>query len=105
MITVTELHSERLILRALGAEDAPAVLEYHRRCWPFVAPWSPQVAPQFFTVEGQRARLEAERTARLVGGGVRFYLLRQAQPAGLIIGDLHFSSNRPRRLPVLLRGL
>jgi ribosomal-protein-alanine N-acetyltransferase len=92
MISIAEIYSERLILRSLGPEEAPAVLEYHRRCWPFVAPWSPLVDAQFFTVEGQRARLESERSARLVGSGVRFYLFPQAQPAGPIIGDLHFSS-------------
>ncbi|MBX0326308.1 GNAT family N-acetyltransferase, partial [Oscillochloris sp. ZM17-4] len=92
MITITELQSERLILRALGADDAPAVLEYHRRCWPSVAPWMPLVEPQFFTVEAHRARLESERTSRLVGSAVRFYLFRQSDPAGPIIGDLNFSS-------------
>jgi ribosomal-protein-alanine N-acetyltransferase len=92
MITVSEMHSERLILRVLDAEDAPAVLEYHRRCWSFVAPWSQLVDAQFFTVAAQRNRLDTERNARLVGGGVHFYLFRQSQPAGPIIGDLHFSS-------------
>jgi ribosomal-protein-alanine N-acetyltransferase len=92
MISVAEIRSERLILRVLGAEDAQAVLEFHQRCWPFAAPWSPLVNAQFFTVEGQRARLEAERSARLIDNGVRFYLFRQAEPAGPIIGDLHFSS-------------
>jgi ribosomal-protein-alanine N-acetyltransferase len=92
MITVAELQSERLILRTLGADDAPAVLEYHQRCWPFVAPWSPRVDAEFFTLAGQHARLETERTSRMVGSGVRFYLFRRDDPAGPIVGDLHFSS-------------
>lgn len=92
MIPVTELRSERLVLRALNAADAPAVLEYHRRCWPFVAPWSPLIDARFFTVEFQRERLESEWTTRLTGGGIRFYLSSRADPEGPILGDLHFSS-------------
>lgn len=90
MITVAELHSARLILRTLGADEAQAVLEYHIRCWPFVAPWSPLVDAHFFTLDAQRARLEGERSLRLVGSGVRFYFFQQSKPAGPIIGDLHF---------------
>lgn len=92
MITVAELRSERLVLRVLNADDAPAVLEYHRRCWPFVASWSPLVDARFFTVEAQRERLEAERAARISGSGIRFYLFPLTDPAGPIVGDLHFSS-------------
>lgn len=92
MIVVRELESERLALRALGADDAPAVLAYHQSCWPFVAPWNPLVDPSFFTLEGQRARLEAEQQARQAGAGVRFYLFARESPAGPILGDLHFSN-------------
>lgn len=92
MILVTELESERLILRTLDTGEAQAVLEYHQRCWPFVAAWHPLVEREFFSLEGQRARLESERTSRLVGSGVRFYLFLRAEPTGPIIGDLNFSS-------------
>lgn len=92
MITVTELRSARLALRVLNAADAPAVLAYHQRCWPFVAPWSPLVDARFFTLEAQRERLDAERATRLAGGGVRFYLFALDEPHGQILGDLHFSA-------------
>ncbi|NTV64219.1 MAG: GNAT family N-acetyltransferase [Oscillochloris sp.] len=91
MITSDELLSERLIMRTLGAEDAQVVVDYHQRCWPFVAPWHPQVDTEFFTLNGQRARLETERTSRLVGSAMRFYLFLRTKPSGPIIGDLHFS--------------
>jgi ribosomal-protein-alanine N-acetyltransferase len=92
MIGSAELQTQRLLLRTLDPADAPEVLGYQQRAWPFVGQWQPLPDAQFFTVEGQRARLEAELAARESGAGVRFFIFQRERPAGPIIGDLNLSN-------------
>lgn len=88
MDAVIRLNTERLQVSTLDPADAQLVLDYHLRCWPFVAAWSPLVGEDFFTLAAQRSRLEKEQTIRKAGSGVRFFIHLENQ----LVGDVHLST-------------
>jgi ribosomal-protein-alanine N-acetyltransferase len=54
-----ELQGERIVLRHLAANDAPAVLAFMKENREFFEQWEPSRENGFFTVNGQAADIEA----------------------------------------------
>jgi ribosomal-protein-alanine N-acetyltransferase len=87
------LSSERLLLCTLGPEAAPQVLDYLVRNEEFARPWSPLAAPDFFTLEAQRARLEREQQLRAARSQYRLWIFaRDDAERRRILGDLALSN-------------
>lgn len=87
------LTSQRLLLSSLEPTAAPLVLDYLVRNHEFVRVWSPIAPPDFFTLEGQRARLERERQLRAERAQFRLWLFaRDDARREHILGDLSLSN-------------
>lgn len=87
------LSSERLLLSTLGPEAAQQVLDYLVRNEEFSRPWNPLPAPDYFTLETQRVRLEREQYMRAGQNQYRFWLFaRDDTQRRHILGDLALSN-------------
>jgi ribosomal-protein-alanine N-acetyltransferase len=54
-----ELRGERIVMRTLGEEDAPALLAFVRENRGFLEQWEPSREEGFFTADAQRADIAA----------------------------------------------
>jgi ribosomal-protein-alanine N-acetyltransferase len=54
-----ELQGERIVLRHLDADDAPALLVFMKENRAFLEQWEPVREPGFFTLDAQAADIEA----------------------------------------------
>ncbi len=59
----TRVAGDGTLIRALGPDDAHAMLELRLRNRDFLAPWDPERPSAFFTLSGQRAVLADHRDA------------------------------------------
>ena len=93
MITpLTELATERLLLRASAVGLAPAVADFMTRNREAHAPWNPPLADAVFSVEGQSERLTAAAKAEAAGTQVGWWLTLPGDgPEPRVIGNVRLS--------------
>ncbi|MCB0503596.1 MAG: GNAT family N-acetyltransferase [Bacteroidetes bacterium] len=82
-----ELETTRLILKALQAEHADLVLQYHLSNRAFVQEWSPIRKEEFFTLEYHQKNLEQNVSDHLL----RLFLFKKDNPS-TVIGDIGYSN-------------
>lgn len=90
MTPLTELHTERLVLRASDPALAGKLAAYHRRNRDSHAPWNPPMPESIFTTPGQRARLATAAQAEADGTQIGWWLSPQ-DDAAQVIGHVRFS--------------
>lgn len=88
--TPTELHTERLVLRASDPAFAEAAADYYARNREAHARWNPPQAESMFSVEGQRERLAGAAETIAAGTLVGWWLFTRAEPARAL-GQIHVS--------------
>ncbi|PIQ23061.1 30S ribosomal protein S5 alanine N-acetyltransferase [bacterium (Candidatus Blackallbacteria) CG17_big_fil_post_rev_8_21_14_2_50_48_46] len=92
-IRALRIQTPRLILRPLGPEFAPQVLDYHHRNRACFKPWNPRVGTKFFTQEFHRQRLENELQESQAGRLLRLSIFEaQDQNFERVIGHLSLSN-------------
>ncbi len=85
------LETERLLLRALGPEDAPRLLQYVVENREWLAPWEPSHPGSYFTLEGQRSILRHCLEDRRAGAGVLLGIFEREAENGLLRGRISIS--------------
>lgn len=90
MSAPTELHSERLLLRAPTLALADAVLDYQLRNRAHFARWDPPLPDGFFERDGTAERLAQGEQAFAAGSAWRYWFAMRDRPTHLI-GQVHFS--------------
>lgn len=90
MSAPTELHSERLLLRAPTPALADAVLDYQLRNRAHFAPWDPPYPAGFFERAGTAERLLQGEQAFAAGAAWRYWICPVEAPTR-VIGTVHFS--------------
>ncbi|HEU5013543.1 MAG TPA: GNAT family protein [Roseiflexaceae bacterium] len=87
------LHTERLTLRTLDPACAPQVFGYLWRNRAFFEPWSPTFSADYFTIDGQQARLARDLQLLRDDRAVRLWFFRKEDEAcQRIIGDAALSN-------------
>ncbi len=87
------LHTARLALRTLDPAFAPKVFGYVWRNRAFFEPWSPTFSADYFTIDGQHARLAHDLQLLHEDRAVRLWLFRQEDEAcERVIGDVALSN-------------
>lgn len=83
-MSVLKLHTERLTLRPLAADEADAALQFERRNRRFLQPWEPLRDPEYFTLGYQRFLLEDDARLLAAGRGIRLWLFADERLAGSV---------------------
>ena len=78
-----------IITRVVTIEDAPALAELCRVNRAFLAPWEPIRTDDYFTVEGQRADIQAALDRQAYGTGVPHVILDRS---GRLVGRITLNS-------------
>jgi len=87
------LDTERLSLRIPGPDAAPRALTYVLANRSRLALWDPPRSERYFTLEGQRERLEKGLAEWRAGASARFYLYESGRASdGPVIGTCHLSA-------------
>ena len=81
--------TDRLILKLLGEDDAPAVLQFYKQNRNVFEPYETIHPEQFYTVAYQRTLMNCELSLTLKHSLIRFYIFRRENPDE-IIGTLCF---------------
>ncbi len=76
--------TDRLILRLLGEEEAPAVLQFYRKNRAVFEPYEAIHPEQFYTESYQRTLLNCELSLTLKHSLIRFYVFRRENPDEII---------------------
>lgn len=76
--------TDRLILRLLGEEEAPAVLQFYRKNRAVFEPYEAIHPEQFYTESYQRTLLNYELSLTLKHNLIRFYVFRRENPDEII---------------------
>ena len=76
--------TDRLILRLLGEEEAPAVLQFYRKNRAVFEPYEAIHPEQFYTESYQRTLLNCELSLTLKHSLIRFYVFRKENPDEII---------------------
>ena len=76
--------TDRLILRLLGEEEAPAVLQFYRKNRAVFEPYEAIHPEQFYTESYQRTLLNCELSLTLKHNLIRFYIFRRENPDEII---------------------
>lgn len=84
-----ELTTDRLILKVLSAEDAPAVFDFYMRNKGLFEKYEPVVGEGFYSEDYHRKVLEFEYKSILKLGMVRYFIFEKDNPSK-IIGTLSF---------------
>lgn len=78
------LETKRLLLKPLGPEDAPSLLQYALENKSWLEPWEPSHPASYFTLEGQKHILNQCQEDRRIEGGVLFGIFeREGEPEKL----------------------
>lgn len=83
--------TERLVLKALGKEAAPAVLAFYKDNISHFEPWEPARSANFYTLAYQKASLTAEYARMAEGKLIRYWVFLKDNPTE-IIGSVSFQS-------------
>ena len=86
----TILKTQRLVLKPLGPEDAPALLRYALDNQEWLEPWEPARHPSYYTQDAQRGILYQNLEDRRAGSGVLFGIYEREDPK-LIQGRISVS--------------
>lgn len=87
------LHTARLTLRTIDPTFAPQVVSYLWRNRAFFAPWNPTFSADYFTMDGQQARLAHDLQLLRDDRALRLWLFRKEDDAcARIIGDVGLSN-------------
>lgn len=81
--------TDRLILKLLGEEEAPAVLRFYQQNRAVFEPYEVLHPEQFYTVAYQRTLMNCELSLTLKHSLIRFYVFRKENPDE-IIGTICF---------------
>ena len=81
--------TDRLILKLLGEDDAPAVLQFYKQNRNVFEPYETIHPDQFYTVAYQRTLMNCELSLTLKHSIIRFYIFRRENPDE-IIGTICF---------------
>ncbi len=84
------LRTERLLLRPASAADVSALVDYHKRNWNHLEPFSPVPPEGFFTEEFWRVKMEGSIDEFHLGTACRFFFFPSAEPQK-VIGHCSFS--------------
>lgn len=76
--------TDRLILRLLGEEEAPVVLQFYRKNRAVFEPYEAIHPEQFYTESYQRTLLNCELSLTLKHNLIRFYVFRRENPDEII---------------------
>ena len=76
--------TDRLILKLLGEDDAPAVLQFYRQNRNVFEPYETIHPEQFYTVAYQRTLMNCELSLTLKHSLIRFYIFRRENPDEII---------------------
>lgn len=87
---ISELETDRTLLRMLGEEWAPEILEYYIRNRSFLEEWSPKREGDFYTLKKQREYLK--RDLKDIENGNKIKLWLYLKDTSKIIGLTNFSS-------------
>jgi [ribosomal protein S5]-alanine N-acetyltransferase len=83
-MTTRQLRTERLLLRATDEAFAAPLADYLQRNRAHFDPWSPPVAANFFSEQGQRERLRQTLLAEQRGSDCAWWLFSHDHPEHLI---------------------
>lgn len=83
--------TERLLLKTLGKEAAPAVLAFYKDNISHFEPWEPTRSANFYTLAYQKASLAAEYNRMAEGKLLRYWIFLKDKP-GEIIGSFSFQN-------------
>ena len=76
--------TDRLILKLLGEDDAPAVLQFYKQNQNVFEPYETIHPEQFYTVAYQRTLMNCELNLTLKHSLIRFYIFRRENPDEII---------------------
>lgn len=76
--------TDRLILKLLGEDDAPAVLQFYKQNRNVFEPYETIHPEQFYTVAYQRTLMNCELSLTLKHSLIRFYIFRRENPDEII---------------------
>lgn len=83
--------TNRLVLKALGPEAAPMVLDFYRRNRAFLEPWEPQRGADFYTPEFHADQLARDLAQTEAGDSLRLHLFKR-EDEGRVIGSMGFGN-------------
>ena len=86
----SRLEGKEIYLRLVEVADAAEMLDYYRRNREFLAPWEPKWPEDFYTLEGQRERLESAVSAWENDQGYPFGIYLKA--TNQLIGRVNLSA-------------
>jgi ribosomal-protein-alanine N-acetyltransferase len=84
------IETERLLLKTLGGQDAPLVLEYFLGNRDFLEEWEPKRGEDFYTEARLRKELEYEQAEMEAGRMMKFWIFKKGEER--IIGSVNFGS-------------
>jgi ribosomal-protein-alanine N-acetyltransferase len=76
------IETERLILKTLGEQEAPLVLDYYNRNREFLEEWEPVRAGDFYTEEFHRKELRREQAEMEAAAGKSYQAMTKAPERG-----------------------
>lgn len=84
------IETERLILKTLGEQDAPLVLDYFKRNRDFLEEWEPERAGEFYTEGFQREELKREQAEMEAERMLKLWIFKKEEDR--IIGSVNFGN-------------
>ena len=97
--------TDRLILKLLGEDDAPAVLQFYKQNRNVFEPYETIHPEQFYTLAYQRTLMNCELSLTLKHSLIRFYIFRRDNPdeiIGPVAFPLHTGTEDTPAKPLLL---
>jgi len=88
----TSILTQRLHLRAPEPTQAEAVLDFFERNRAHLAPWEPPRDADFYNLDFQRDRLQADAEAFAAGRAFAYWLQRREDMSCRLLGQVHFSN-------------
>lgn len=83
--------TERLLLKPLGPDAAPLVLDYYRRNRTFLLPWEPLREESFYQEITHRTQLAKDVAQGAAGDALRLWLFKWGEEER-VIGSIGFSN-------------
>ena len=89
-----EYETDRLLLRILKPEDAPAVLDFFQHDRTYFEYYEPDRVPNFYTIDHQKTLLRCEYNLAFNSTLFRYYVFRKEDP-GRVVGTVCFHNIIP----------
>lgn len=88
-----QIQTPRLLLSPPRKAFAPAITHFFQTQKEFLAPWSPTMRPEFFSLDFQAQKIRTEQTLLRQKKALRFWIFaRHAPQEQQVLGQLHFSN-------------